>query len=137
MKTLIGNPNVLVANILVYQFFVEKVHTYLLLGNASILQVLNEALTEKRFAIIVSSSNFNDKKPFKDLDQDVKKLNNIKTNWRKYSDRQKNGSSLPPKKLPKWFDITNPLLSDKNQGLDNIVSCPKDTSILNAAEDSD
>ena len=50
---------------------------------------------------------------------------------------KKNGSSVAPKKLPKWFDITNPLLSDKNQGLDNIVSCPKDTSILNAAEDRD
>ena len=48
---------------------------------ASILQGLNE--TEEGFAI-KNSSNFNEKKPFKDLDLDVKKLqskyNNIKTN---------------------------------------------------------
>ena len=35
------------------------------------------------------------------------------------------------------IDIINLALSDKNQGLGNITSCPKDTSILNAAEDSD
>ena len=31
----------------------------------------------------------------------------------------------------------HPVLSDKNQDLDNIASCPEDTSILNAAENSD
>ena len=107
---------------------------------ASILQVLNEASTEEGFAI-KNSSSFNEKKPFKDLYLDVKKLqskyNNIKTDWRKCSDRQKNGSGLAPEKLPKWFDITNPVPPDKNQGLDNIASCPEDTLILNAAEDSD
>ena len=40
---------------------------------ASILQVLNQALTEEEFAI-KNSSSFNEKKPFKDLDLDVKKL---------------------------------------------------------------
>ena len=39
--------------------------------------------------------------------------------------------------LPKWLDIINPVLSDKNKGLDNITSCPEDTSILNAAENCD
>ena len=34
---------------------------------------------------------------------------------------------MAPEKLPKWFDIINPLLSDKNQGLDNIASYPEDT----------
>ena len=67
---------------------------------ASIFEVLNEALTEQRFAI-KSSSNFNEKKPLKDLDLDVKKVqskyNNNKTNWRKYSDN----SGLAPEKLPK------------------------------------
>ena len=56
---------------------------------ASTLQVLNEVLTEEGFAI-KNSSNFNENKPLKDFDLDVKKLqskyNNIKTNWRKYSD---------------------------------------------------
>ena len=63
------------------------------------------------------------------------KYNNIKTNWRKYSDRQKNG--LAPEKFPKLFDIINPALSYKNQGLHNIVSCSEDTLILNAAEEYD
>ena len=102
------------------------------------LQVLNEALTEEGFAI-KNSSNYNEKKPFKDLNLDFKKLqskySNIKTNWKKYSDRQKNGSGLEPEKLAKWLNIVNPVLSDKNQGLDNITSCPEYTSILNAAED--
>ena len=29
------------------------------------------------------------------------------------------------------------MLPDTHQGLDNIASCPEDTSILNAAEDND
>ena len=39
--------------------------------------------------------------------------------------------------LPKLLNIINPVLSDKNQSLDKISSCPEDNSILNAAEDSD
>ena len=82
---------------------------------ASIPQVLDEVLTEEGLAI-KDSSNFYEKKPFKDLNLDVKKLqskyNNIKTNWKKYSDRQKSGSSLAPEKLLKWFDVINPLLPD-------------------------
>ena len=86
-------------------------------------------------------SNFNEKKLFKDLDLDVRKLqskyNKIKTNCRKHSDVQKNCSGLAPEKLRKWFDINNRVLSVINQGLDNIASCLEGTLILYAPENSD
>ena len=44
---------------------------------------------------------------------------------------------LVPEKLPKWFDIINPVLLDKHQGLDNIVPYSEDILILNTADDSD
>ena len=65
------------------------------------------------------------------------KYNNIKTNWRSITDRQKNGSGLSPGKLPRWYTIINPALSDKNQGLDDIASCPAETSIINNPEIDD
>ena len=106
---------------------------------ASILQVLNETLTEEGFAIKFFS-NFNEKKPFKDLDLDIKKLqskcNNIKTIWKKYSERQRNGFALVPEKLQKWFDIINPVHPVDIINPVHITSCPEDTSILNVAEDS-
>ena len=84
---------------------------------ASILSVLNEALTEEEF-IIKYSSNFNEKEPFKDLDLDVEKLqlkyNYLKTNGSIFSDRQKSSSGLVLMQLPKWFDIINPVLPHKN-----------------------
>ena len=71
---------------------------------ASILSVLNEALTEEEF-IIKYSSNFNEKEPFKDLDLDVEKLqlkyNYLKTNGSIFSDRQKSSSGLVLMQLPK------------------------------------
>ena len=88
---------------------------------ASIFEVLNEALTEQRFAI-KSSSNFNEKKPLKDLDQ----LEEIF--WQLWFNAGK---------ITKRFVIINPVLPDTHQGLDNIASCPEDTSILNVAEDND
>ena len=43
---------------------------------------------------------------------------------------------MSPTKLPKWFNIIYSSLSDKKQGLDDIASCPTDTSINNAVTDS-
>jgi len=58
------------------------------------------------------------------LDLDVKKLqakyNNIKQQWRKIRDKQKNGSGLSASKIPEWFEIVNPVLADTNQTMENM-----------------
>ena len=40
----------------------------------------------------------------------------------KLTDKQKHGSDLVPAKYPDWFEIINPVLSDTNQTMDNILS---------------
>ena len=64
---------------------------------------------------------------------DIKRLqskyNNIKSNQRNITDRPKHGSGLSLEKLPRWYEIINQALADKNQGLDDIASGPGDTSI--------
>ena len=70
--------------------------------------LLNEEMKKEEF-VAVDAINFNEKKPFTEQNLDIKRLqskyNNVKTNWRNISDRQKNGSGLSPTKLPKWFNI--------------------------------
>lgn len=98
----------------------------------SILVIFLKEIENDEF-IEVNASNFTLKRPFKPLEIDVSKLqakyNHIKSMWRKYFDRQRNGSGLSPEKMPKWYDVINPYLADKNQGLDDIASGPADTSI--------
>ena len=72
------------------------------------------------------------KKKEADLKIDIKKLqykyNNIKQQWRKISDKKKNGSGLKPSNDPEWYKIVNPVLTDSNQGIDSVCSKPEDTS---------
>ena len=47
-----------------------------------------------------------------------KKYANLKTEWRKISDRAKTGSGLAPEKEPKWYNHINEIFSETNADLD-------------------
>jgi len=98
----------------------------------AILEDFNRGMLSCEF-VEKNAKNFSNKKPFSYINMDIKRLqskyNNIKSNWRNITDRQKHGSGLSPEKLPRWYEIINQALADKNQGLDDIASGPGDTSI--------
>ena len=48
------------------------------------------------------------------LEKFRRKYTTLKAEWRKISDRCKNGSSLAPEKEPSWYEILNPIFSEKN-----------------------
>ena len=50
----------------------------------------------------------------------------METNFR----LKKNGSGLAGKDYPKWFIIVNPVLSDRNGGINAVCSDPLDTSLV-------
>lgn len=106
------------------------------------------AILEDFIQILMSSEfvernekHFSDKKPFSDINLDTKRLqikyNNIKSSWKIISNRQKHGSGLSPEKLPRWYEIINQSLADKNEGLDDIASCPADTYFNENDSESD
>ena len=59
---------------------------------------------------------------YEPLDTSVLKLRkkyvNLKTEWRKISDRAKTGSGLAPEKEPKWYNHINEIFSETNADLD-------------------
>ena len=61
------------------------------------------------------------------IDKLRKKYANLKTGWRKITDRAKSGSGLSPKNEPKWYYILNEIFSETNAELD-LVTSGKDTS---------
>ena len=46
-----------------------------------------------------------------------RKYTTLKAEWRKISDRCKNGSGLALEKEPSWYKILNPIFSEKNESL--------------------
>ena len=46
-----------------------------------------------------------------------RKYTTLKAEWRKISDRYKNGSGLAPETEPSWYKILNPIFSEKNECL--------------------
>ena len=44
-----------------------------------------------------------------------RKYTTLKAEWREISDRWKNGSGLTTKKEPRWYEILNPVFSEKNE----------------------
>ena len=46
-----------------------------------------------------------------------RKYTTLKAEWRKISDRCKNGSCLAPEKEPSWYKISNSVFSEKNESL--------------------
>ena len=69
-----------------------------------------------------TSSKDNSVSKYEALDTSVmklrKKYNNLKTEWRKITDRAKSGSGLAPQKEPQWYIYLNDIFSETNEDLD-------------------
>ena len=91
-----------------------------------IKKILDGALKDKDFKNENEKQNFTSKDgrvlKYEPLDTSVLKLRkkyaNLKTEWRKISDRAKTGSGLAPEKEPKWYNHINEIFSETNADLD-------------------
>ena len=91
----------------------------------SIQKIFNQKRRESHFIEVNEAENFINAKgvvrKYTPLDTSlrmpVRKFTTLKAEWRKISDRCKNGSGLAPEKEPSWYKILNPIFSEKNESL--------------------
>lgn len=105
----------------------------------SILEEFQKRLNEE-FFIETNKKHF-PSNTYNFLTVDIKKLqmkyNALKKQWRTITDRAKSGSGLAPDKTPDWYRILDPIFSDSNSGLEDIVSTPNETSFYQQNYESD
>ena len=88
-----------------------------------IKKYLDRALKEKEFRTMNEMANFKSKdgRKYEQLDTSIpkfrKKYTNLKTEWRKLTERAKTGSGLAPEKEPKWYQRLNVIFSETNEEL--------------------
>ena len=96
--------------------------------------MFDEALSREDF-VELNEKNFMNKKGkllfYEELDTTVQKLRTqfktLKSEWRKITDRWRNGSGLAPEGKPTWYDILNNVFAETNEEI-NLSSCAAETS---------
>ena len=90
-----------------------------------IQKIFDQKRRENHFIEVNEAENFTNAKgvvsEYTPLDTSLEKLRRkyttLKAEWRKISDRCKNGSGLALEKEPSWYKILNPIFSEKNESL--------------------
>ena len=90
-----------------------------------IQKIFDQKLRENHFIEVNKAENFTNAKgvvsEYTPSDTSLEKLRRkyttLKAEWRKISDRCKNGSGLALEKEPSWYKILNSIFSEKNESL--------------------
>ena len=111
-----------------------------------IQKIFDQKGRENDFTEVNEAKNFTNAKgvvrEYTPLDTALEKLRRkyatLKAEWRKISDRYKNGSGLAPETEPSWYKILNPIFSEKNECL-HLAEESEDLSfnLQNDSTDSD